>query len=257
MPYVGFSDIDSGNRATVMKFGGSGWAIVGSQGFSAGSVTYEQLAINNAGTPYIAYTDFGNGQKATVMKYNGSAWVNEGTAGFSAGQVSYTSIALDTGGTPYVCYADIANGYKCTVMKFGSGGWVSAGGVAFTDSTVLSTHIAFDNSGTPYIVYAEGISFKASVMKLTPGTAIPGASAVVNQSLTLFPNPAHGSFFVNVASAMKEDALIIVTNTLGAKVKELSVPSNTNAEVELNTPGIYFISAITKAGNVTGKLVVE
>ena len=41
------------------------WEIVGTAGFSAGSVGYTALDLDN-GTPYVAYTDASNANKASV-----------------------------------------------------------------------------------------------------------------------------------------------------------------------------------------------
>ncbi len=45
---------------------------------------------------------------------------------------------------------------------------------------------------------------------------------------------------------------------LGQKVKELTIPSNKETEVQLHMPpGIYFITAIMKNNIVTSRLVVD
>ena len=59
------------------------WQILGSAGFSDGTVYYTSLYIYD-GTPYVAYTDTNIDAKATVMKYNGSSWEPVGSKGFSA-----------------------------------------------------------------------------------------------------------------------------------------------------------------------------
>ncbi len=63
--------MDHGNsyKATVMKFNGTTWALVGTAGFSADAADYISLALDSSNVPYAAYMDYGNGYKATVMKY--------------------------------------------------------------------------------------------------------------------------------------------------------------------------------------------
>ena len=88
-PYVVFRDKSTGVpgadylKATVMKYGSSGWEVVGSSHFSAGSAIYTSIAIAPDETPYVVYQDNGNSNQATVMKFDGSNWVNVGSPGFS------------------------------------------------------------------------------------------------------------------------------------------------------------------------------
>src|SRR5207248_2304740 len=100
-PYVVYTDNANGSFATVMKFDGSSWIMVGSAGFSAGGASYTTIAFDGSGTPYVVYQDGGNSNGATVMKFNGSSWVGVGSANFSGGQIGWASIAIYSG-TPYV-----------------------------------------------------------------------------------------------------------------------------------------------------------
>jgi hypothetical protein len=119
-PYVAYSDYGNAYEATVMKYTGAGetgWELVGSANFSAGSADDISLYVYD-GTPYVAYRDIINSSKATVMKYTGegeTGWEAVGSAGFSAG-VKYTSLYVYNG-TPYVAYCDPS--YKATVMYYG------------------------------------------------------------------------------------------------------------------------------------------
>jgi hypothetical protein len=70
-PYVIFQDNSFPNglgRASLMKYDGSNWVYVGSQGFNGNhTAMYDTIFIDN-GTIYIAYRDATSG-KLTVMKY--------------------------------------------------------------------------------------------------------------------------------------------------------------------------------------------
>jgi len=62
---------------TVQKFdAGTGWTIVGTAGFSAGTADYTSLAIDSTtGAPYDAYGDSNNGNRATVQNFvAGTRW---------------------------------------------------------------------------------------------------------------------------------------------------------------------------------------
>ncbi|THF83747.1 hypothetical protein [Cohnella fermenti] len=69
---------------------GEGWIMVGSAGFSAGSVRYNSIVADH-GTVYVAYRDIANSNKATVMRNDGTGWEPVGNAGFSANVASNTS----------------------------------------------------------------------------------------------------------------------------------------------------------------------
>jgi len=179
-PYVAFVDgyyLYSG-KATVMKYNGTAWVAVGTEGFSTGSASYTSLAIDGSGNLYIAFADGANSNKATVMKYNGTSWVTYGSAGFSAGAATYISLAIDGGGTPYIAYNDGGNSNKATVMKYGGSGWTTLGSAGFSAGTATYVSLAIDLAKAPYVVYNDGAnSNKATLMKYNGSTwiAVVGA----------------------------------------------------------------------------------
>ncbi len=105
IPYVAYGDGGNENRATVQRFNGSTWEVVGTAGFMVGAFSPNSLTFDSSDIPYVAYRDNGNGSKATVQRFNGSTWELVGTAGFSARSVDFNlSLALDSSGAPYVVY---------------------------------------------------------------------------------------------------------------------------------------------------------
>jgi hypothetical protein len=166
-----------------MKYNGTGWAPVGSMGFSAGEAPNVSLALDAQGTPYVAYRDFANGYKATVMKYDGSNWVPVGSPGFSAGDGNYIRLALDAQGMPYVAYEDWANGHKATVMRYNGTGWAAVGSPGFSAGYAQSTSLALDAQGSPYVAYTDcGNGGKATVMAYLASSTPPVT--------TITPSPA-------------------------------------------------------------------
>ena len=77
-------------------------------------------------------------------------------------------------------------------------------------------------------------------------------------SLQVYPNPADGAFTINFTSAKDEAVKVVITNVVGATVKELTTKTNKQTEVSLAQPqGMYFITATTATGSNTAKIIVR
>lgn len=119
VPYVAYwNPAPSGPKASVHRWDGTNWVLVGPASFPTGITQFTTLAFDNSNTPYIGFMDNTTGTKANVMKYDGTNWVSVGTPDFSAGVAAYTYLAIDGNGNPYMAYYDGANGQKTTVMKY-------------------------------------------------------------------------------------------------------------------------------------------
>ncbi|MBX2907164.1 MAG: Ig-like domain-containing protein [Taibaiella sp.] len=154
------------NKLTVVKYDGSSWSVVGSRGFSPGTVDYVSLALNASGTPYVAFRDGNSANKATVMSYNGSTWSVVGSDGFSSGGASHLSITIDRSGTPYVAYSGNSGSNKLTVKKYDGSSWSTVGSTGFSAGAATNITIRTDNAGVPYVGYTDaGNSSKATLMK--------------------------------------------------------------------------------------------
>ena len=261
-PYVVFEDGVNGS-ATVMNFNGSNWQTVGNPSFSAGRVAYPSIAIGRQGQPVVAYLDGANASKATVMMYDFySGWSAVGNEGFTTGQAYYPSLALDRFGTPYVAYSDNSDSNRATVMTYDgyNDEWKTVGKAGFSSDWVWSPSIVIDSNDVPYVVYSDlGAYYKATVMKLDQSaTAIANVVDPLKSAFNIFPNPNRGCFCINIFTANPENAMLTVTNILGEKVKEYSVGTNENMQIDLNSPpGIYFISVQTLQGKRNAKVVVQ
>ncbi len=79
----------------------------------------------------------------------------------------------------------------------------------------------------------------------------------IGSGISAYPNPNKGRFTLQLASPMKEDAYITITNILGERVKELTISTNTTTEIALQLPqGIYFVAAQTNTARYTTKIVI-
>ncbi len=170
-PYVAFRDNTNSNKATVMKFDGSSWVVVGQPGFTAGGAAYTTIKFSGNGTPYLGYVDDFNSNKASVMKFDGTAWVNVGTPAFSTGIISWLTFEFSNSDEPFVGFWDNTYGGKATVMKFDGTNWVNVGQPGFSAGEARDNSLAFNTTGEPYLAYSDyANSYKASVMKFDGST---------------------------------------------------------------------------------------
>jgi len=140
------------------------WHIVGSAGFSDGSINYPSIAFNGS-TPYVVYSDLTQ-KSPIVKKFDGTNWVSVGNQGFAFNGVSYTSLAFN-GSTPYVAYQDYGSdyAYKSSVKKFDGANWIAVGDTSFSAGEADNISLVINNS-IPYVVYTDAfLNAKITVMK--------------------------------------------------------------------------------------------
>jgi len=260
-PYVSYTDGANAYKVSVMKYNGSAWENVGPAGFtpdSAGVWEYS-LAIDGSGTPYIAYQDDNDLLgKAIVMKYDGTSWTELGGTPASPGAALWISLALNASGEPYIVYADGTDNNKATVVTYHDSSWVTTGAADFSDSSVKYASIAMSKSGASYVVYKDAAHVnKVTVKELQTSNTVAAISHSA-PGLNVYPDPAQGNFFLTVSTSQLQSVPVVITNALGQKVKECTIPANNARQITLDVaPGVYFISAITNDGVATKSIIVK
>ena len=87
-------------------------------------------------------------------------------------------------------------------------------------------------------------------------SGVPGVAQAAG-SVAVFPNPSTGDITIDITSPANELADIIITNTVGAKVKELTIPANGKTAITLDEPaGVYFVTARTSDAQHTAKIIL-
>ncbi|MBC7555230.1 MAG: T9SS type A sorting domain-containing protein, partial [Taibaiella sp.] len=77
------------------------------------------------------------------------------------------------------------------------------------------------------------------------------------EALNVYPNPNSGTFVVDLSSAFNETAHIVVTNLLGAVVKEFDATTNKSTQISLGqSKGFYFLTATSAHIKLSAKVTV-
>jgi len=137
--------------------------------------------------------------------------------------------------------------------------------VSNTKASVAGGVVTGITTGKDTVVYTVtntcGTASARHPIYIRPAAGCTSGEVPVNfiaTELNVYPNPNTGTFTLSMASNTDEEAQIMITNILGAKVKEFIVTTNHITDVQLNTPGgVYFISAHTATGYYYKKVIVN
>ena len=223
VPYVVYSDISVGGKATVMKLNAAGtsWEVVGTAGFTPGIAGNPSIAIHN-NVPYIVFSDYYYSAYCTVMKYNGTTWEILGNPGFTPSSATAHMITFDNNGVPYVsCYSDDVDYdiYNGIVMKYNGTAWIKVGASGyFFNGYVDDSKLAFDSNNVPYVAYRScdlnNGSNKISVRKFDGSTWVDVGGSTPSMTgylgFTVYNNTPYVSF-----SDGNQTATTVKLNTAG------------------------------------------
>ncbi len=225
------------------------------------------ITVDSSGNIY--FTDVNN---ARICKVNTSGtltvYAGTGSAGYSGDGGAATAatlnhplrLVMDAAGTLY--FGDQANnrarkvtasGVISTIAGTGSAGFSGDGGLA-TAAQVYGPQDAHpDGLGNIYITDADN----NRIRKISGGGSL-GVKQLAISNFQVYPNPNHGSFTINIPSATNEQANVTITNTLGQKVKGLTIATNKETEIKLDVPvGIYFAAILINGEQVIQEFVVQ
>jgi hypothetical protein len=101
---------------------------------------------------------------------------------------------------------------------------------------------------------ANGCSSCDTVMISAP-TAL--SNEMVNNSFSIFPNPAITEITLNIGAGLNENSSITILNVLGQKMLEIPLISETTFTIDVRSfpKGIYFLQLNTKKGKLTKKFI--
>jgi len=165
IPYIVYQDSDW-NKATVEKYNGYTWDLVGDKAFTSSLASNLSIAFNSENVPFISFSLYGS--SPALMSYYESEWSYVGGNIITTEETGYsTSLAFDGGDIPFVTYVVKSNDKEATVTTFNGESWEKVGDPNVSEGEVSYTDIAIDADDTKYISYVDVANGeKLTVMKL-------------------------------------------------------------------------------------------
>lgn len=161
--YVGYKDyLNSDNKATVLKYNGTAWSVVGTSRFSPVKVDYLSLAIAKDDMPMVSMAKNGTDNSGIparglyVAGFNGSSWNSMTPPGGIV--VFYDQIIKGLDGNIYVGVMDRTTGSnKPSLFKYENNAWAPVGPTSFMAPDGLvgfqGVSIAVDKNSNTYLAY--------------------------------------------------------------------------------------------------------
>lgn len=257
-PYVaykeGYDGVDGGYKATVMKYNGSNWEIVGNRGFSSGQITYSDLAFYQD-QPCIAFRDEStSGQRLAVMRYNGSEWINISNQDFINDYASAPDLEVYNGEL-YVLYTTggLGNSFA-RLKKYNGTNWENFDGDLVTSSVVFNVDLNFMDNEIYVAMEDWGNSRKLTVKKQAlPTLNIDNPDISRTDIATIYPNPT--SDILNIKT--DKEAKIFIYDSSGKKVFSSLVDNRSHINISSLQKGIYFLKLIQDDKIINKKVTKE
>jgi hypothetical protein len=163
VPYILYGDNAINSAATVRKWNGLDWELVGNQGFSVTPIGFSDLMIAN-GIPTVI---FQNGS-SQVLRFENGLW---STYGNILGLGNSHALAIRNDNTVFAAYNNAYNGYKLNVKKF------------CTSETAQASNAICQ--GQTYSFGSQTLNTAGSYSEVFSNS--DGCDSLVNLSLTILP----------------------------------------------------------------------
>jgi trimeric autotransporter adhesin len=142
----------------------------------------------------------------------------------------------------------------------GFGGYSGDGGSGTAARLNAPSRIWIDKNR--YLYIADHLNSRIRRIDLKDTVFVNGINELtaLAEDLQVYPNPSNtGNLFVNMqTNTGSEPAQLVITDIAGAVVKECTIKTNTEAELQLQLPaGMYFINASAANKRWVKKIVVE
>ncbi len=228
----------SNGKATVASAGPNSATVSG--------VSYGQVIIT-----YTVHNGFGSSSSETAVYVNQPPVIILKAPSLVALGGDYFLFGYPAGGT----WTE-SNGIRGEIVSTGvvDTAVIIAAGDTLHNTAVTWCSYVVTKTGVDSLTYTYtnscGTRTSTFVINLAGTSGITPINYGTEGSLLTYPNPNNGEFIINLANPDNEIATVTITNLLGQKIKEFSLPANKNNSIQLNQPpGIYVITAVTPGGN--------
>jgi hypothetical protein len=144
-----------------------------------------------------------------------------------------------------------SNGIISTIAGTGVGGFSGDEGVATAAKLRGPGDVALDAHGSLYITdYTNN-----RIRKISDVVGVGNISRLYFSEIKLYPNPNNGDFTLHITTSVNDDALIVITDMTGRRIKETKARTNSNISFNIDAPsGVYIVTAIIGEINIYKKV---
>lgn len=151
-PSIVCTDYSNGLKATVRRFEGNSWKILGDTGIIKTPPDLYKMTVDTNENVYVAYIDQDNNDRVSVKKYDGANWEFLGSSGFSATSVFDLDIKVDYSGNVFVFSTE--NQKKLRV--FDGNSWQEIDTTGLNVDMFFVREILLDSDGNLNLVHRQG-----------------------------------------------------------------------------------------------------
>ena len=130
------------------------------------------------------------------------------------------------------------------------------------NASVSAGRVKGISAGTDTIMYTVtnfcGQNTERHIVSVKLCPSLVGTINAIKNALNIYPNPGNGTFTLSLTTPDEEPAQVVITDVMGAQVKEISMTTNHPASIKLQSPpGVYFLNAVTAHGVWSEKVVIN
>jgi hypothetical protein len=188
------------------------WPLVGSGGFSAGTATNLNIAIDQNSILYVSYVTNGD---LLVQKFNGSGWEYVGTPIIDVHTMH--TFKFDKLNVPHLLYnkwIDNEGSWPLSLRKFNGTDWELVGSAEFFNANLTEGNpaLAFTNDNIPLVANDDSSVF-AKYFGDANALHAPEYS-VQDHNISIYPNPVSGMFSLRADSAISKVTVYDITGKI-------------------------------------------